>query len=230
MALSDPLLLQQPPGRAQQLFMLFHGVGGTPEDLQPLGQRLAQTFAHAVVVCLPGAQPSDLGQGRQWFSVRGITDENRSERVAGALPGFVAEIERWQAQTGVAPAATALVGFSQGGILSLEASKQEALLAARVIAIGGRYASLPVHMNEHCTLHLIHGKDDPVMPYGLTVTAAEHLVAIGADVTADVLPFVRHEVTEEVANLVLERLQSYIPQARWREALAAQAAQDKRRG
>ena len=132
----EPLFIQQPMAPARQLFLLFHGVGGQPQDLQALGTRLALAFPQAAIVSVPGAQTSDLGRGRQWFSVRGIDDANRLERVAQALPGFVAEVRRWQAQLGVAPQATALVGFSQGGILSLEASKQPELLAGRGIARG----------------------------------------------------------------------------------------------
>ena len=108
--------------------------------------------------------------------------------------------------------------------MALEASKQAELLAARVVGIDGRYATLPMQLHAHCTVHLVHGKHDEVMPYGLTVQAAEHLVAIGADVTADVLPFVRHALPAEVSELVLDRLQRHIPQARWREAMAADAA------
>ncbi len=227
---SQALVIQQPPGPAQQLFLLFHGVGGQPQDMQALGLRLAQAFAQAVVIALPGPQESDLGRGRQWFSVRGIDEASRCERVAQALPDFVAEVRRWQAQLQVPPAATALLGFSQGGILALEAGAQDVLLAARVIAIGARYARLPQQVHAQCTLHLVHGKADTVMPYGLAVAAAEHLLSIDADVTADVLPFVGHEISADVMDAVLARLQGYIPQARWREALAAAAAQQAGEG
>lgn len=223
--MSEPVFIQQPAGPAQQLFLLFHGVGGQPQDLQALGVQLAQAFPQAAVLALSGPQDCELGRGRQWFSVRGIDDDKRVQRVAQALPGFVAEVRRWQAQLQVPPEATALVGFSQGGILALEASKASELLAARVIAIGARYASLPQRVHASCTLHLVHGKADAVMPYGLTVAAAEHLLSVDADVTADVLPFVGHEIHAEVIDAVLARLQRYIPQARWREALAAAAAQ-----
>lgn len=223
--MSEPVFIQQPAGPAQQLFLLFHGVGGQPQDLQALGMQLAQAFPHAAVLALPGPHPCDLGRGRQWFSVQNMSDDARCERVAHALPGFVAEVRRWQAQLQVSPAATALVGFSQGGILALEASKERDLLAARVIAIGARYASLPPQAPENCTLHLVHGKADAVMPYGLAVAAAEHLLSLDADVTADVLPFVRHEIHPEVIDVVLARLQRYIPRARWREAMAAAAQQ-----
>jgi phospholipase/carboxylesterase len=220
---SDALFIQRPAGAAQQLFLLFHGVGGTPGDMQALGERLAQAFPQAAIVGVAAAFACDLGHGRQWFSVQGIDDANRPERVAQALPLFLAEVQRWQLQMGVPAAATALIGFSQGAILALEASKQTELLAARVVGIAGRFITLPAQMHANCTIHLIHGKSDGVMPYGLTVQAAEHLVAMGADVTADVLLFVRHEMPGEVMDLVLDRLQGHIPQARWREALAAEA-------
>jgi phospholipase/carboxylesterase len=220
---SDALFIQRPAGAAQQLFLLFHGVSGTPGDMQALGERLVQAFPQAAIVAVAAAFDCDLGRGRQWFSVQGIDDANRGERVAQALPLFLAEVQRWQAQLGVPAAATALIGFSQGAILALEASKQTELLAARVVGIAGRFITLPAQLHTHCTVHLIHGKSDEVMPYGLTVQAAEHLVAVGADVTADVLPFVRHELPGEVMDMVLERLQGHIPQARWREALAAEA-------
>lgn len=228
--MTDALFIQRPAGAAQQLFLLFHGVGGTPGDMQSLGVRLAQAFPQAAVVGVSAAFPCDMGGGRQWFSVQGIDDANRGERVAQALPLFLSEVKRWQTELAVPAASTALIGFSQGAILALEASKQTELVAARVIGIAGRFITLPEQLHTHCTVHLIHGKNDAVMPYGLTVQAAEHLVAMGADVTADVLPFVRHEVAQEVMDLVLERLQGHIPQARWREALAAEALAPDRTG
>jgi len=227
---SEPFVIQQPAGPAQQLFLLFHGVGGQAQDLQALGLRLAQAFPQAAVLALPGPQVGDHGQGRQWFSVRGIDDAERCKRVAQVLPGFVAQVRSWQAQLQVSPAATALVGFSQGGILALEASKASELLAARVIAIGARYASLPQQMHANCTVHLVHGQADAIMPCALAVAAAEHLLSVDADVTADVLPQVGHEINAEVMDVVLARLQGYIPQARWREALAAEAARQSADG
>ena len=35
------IVVQQPAQQAQQLFLLHHGVGATPQGLVPLGQRLA---------------------------------------------------------------------------------------------------------------------------------------------------------------------------------------------
>lgn len=228
--MTDALIIQQPQGAARQLFVLFHGHGGQPQDMQSLGERLARAFPQAAVVSVPAAQPCETGRGRQWYALAGLSDAVRAQRVAEALPLFLAEVHRWQAEFAVPAAATALIGFSQGANLALAAAQQPGLLAARVVGIAGRFVTLPDGMNEHCTLHLFHGKQDEVVPYGLTVQAAEHLVSAGADLTADVLPFVRHEMSEQVLDLVLERLQGHIPQARWREALAAEASSHPRQG
>lgn len=218
------LVIQQPTGTAKQLFLLHHGVGATPQGLVPLGERLAAEFPDALVVSVQGPYASDLGQGFQWFSVVGITEENRPERVAAALPGFVNTVQAWQARSGVGPEATALVGFSQGAIMALESTQQEVHLAGRVVALSGRFAQLPRAPHAHTTLHMVHGKADGVMHYGYTVTAAEHLVSLGADVTADVIPFLAHEVTPEVADLVIERLLTHLPKRHWEAVQQAAAA------
>lgn len=217
------IIIQEPAGAAQQLFLLHHGVGATPEGLVPLGRRLAHEFPHALVVSIEGPQASDLGQGYQWFSVVGITEESRPERVAAAMPAFVQAVQAWQARAGLGPEATALVGFSQGAIMALESTQQDVFLAGRVLALSGRFAQLPQAPHAHTTLHFVHGKADTVMHYGYTVTAAEHLVGLGADVTADVIPFVGHEVNQDVVDTAVERLLGHVPKRHW--AAAQQAAE-----
>ena len=118
----DGLVLQS-PAPARELFLLFHGVGASPQDLVPLGQLIARAFPEAAVASVPAPDRSDFGSGLQWFSVRGVTEENRPERVQATLGRFLDTVRAWQERTGVSAAATTLVGFSQGAILSLEAER-----------------------------------------------------------------------------------------------------------
>jgi len=182
---------------------------------------MAAEWPQAFVVSVQAPDESDLGQGFQWYSVQGVTDDNRQARATLALPLFVQTIEHWQRESGVAAEGTALVGFSQGAIMALAATALPQLLAGRVVALSGRYAGEPQLPPAQTTLHFIHGKEDPVIHYGQTVRAAEQLVALGADLTADVLPFVTHSVSAEVQELVIERLQTHVPAHRWQEALQA---------
>lgn len=68
---------------------------------------------------------------------------------------------------------------------------------------------------------MIHGKIDAVIPYSHTVLAAERLVELGADMTADVIPFVGHEIPQEIADLVIQRLTTHVPLRLWKAAQSA---------
>lgn len=220
-------LIVHPPagGVAQQLFLLFHGVGAAPDDLVPLGKILALQFPHSAIVSVQAPHDCPYSNGYQWFSVEGITEQLRPVRTAQALPLFQQAVQHWQASFGVGAETTALVGFSQGAIMALESSQQSPLLAARIVALSGRFSTLPEKAPDNCTLHLFHGKQDSVIPYAHTVHAAERLVQLGADVTADVIPFVGHEINDEIATLVIERLTTHVPKRYWEAAQKASASE-----
>jgi phospholipase/carboxylesterase len=217
----DSIVIQAAPGRPEQLILMFHGMGARADDLVPLGRRLASAFPRSTVVSIAAQLPSANPGGLEWFSVAGITEANRIERVRQAMPAFLAEIAEWQRRVDVTPAVTALVGFSQGAIMSLEASVTPASPAARVIAIAGRFARLPEHAPSHATVHLLHGKEDRVIPYAHAIEAAHRLRDVGGDVTADVVPFAGHEVSGAIADLALTRLQGHVPKRLWDEAVRA---------
>jgi phospholipase/carboxylesterase len=225
--MSDSLIVARPEGQALQLMLLFHGVGASPQDLVPLGRVLAEAFPGAFIVSVAAPWPCDFGSGRQWFSVQGISEANRHERIEAAMPAFIETVARWQKEAGVGIDAVALIGFSQGGIMALESTRDRPAIAGRVVSIAGRFAKLPQTANADTTLHLFHGKADPVIPYGFTVEAAEHLVKIGADITADVIPHVGHQVDPAIAELLIERLRGHLPRRTWEAAMrAARASED----
>lgn len=213
---TQAFILQQPQ-QAAQLILLFHGVGATAQSMAPLGLAYAQAFPQALVVALDSPYPSELAPGgRQWFSVTDITEENRAQRVAAALPAFEYAVRYWQQRAGVDAAGTALVGFSQGAIMALASALRPEPVAARVIALAGRFARLPEQaLHEGATLHLLHGKTDAVIPYSHAIEGAMRLRTLGADFTADVLPFVGHELHPELMALAVQRLQEHIPARLW---------------
>ena len=219
--MTESIVIQQPPGQAQQLVLLFHGLGKTPQAMRPLGERLARQFPNAFVVSVVAPQPADGGTGYQWLSALGISDANLAPRVNEALPAFQRAVAHWQAVSGLGPVATALIGFSQGAIMALEATRSETACAGRVVAIAGRFAELPDRAAAATTLHLFHGKQDEVIPYRHTIEAVQHLLEIGGDATADVLHFVGHMLVDDFADLTIERLTAYVPKRMWDEAMLA---------
>ena len=69
----DDLIIQQPAGPAQQLVLLFHGVGSSAQNMLPVGRQLAAAYPNATVISVQAPFASDFGQGWQWFSVAGVT-------------------------------------------------------------------------------------------------------------------------------------------------------------
>jgi phospholipase/carboxylesterase len=224
--MSESIIVARPEGQALQLMLLFHGVGANAQDLMPLGRVLAAEFPDAFIVSVAAPWSSDGGGGRQWFPVQSIDEDNRPARVDAAMPAFVETVAHWQAQAGVGIDAVALIGFSQGGIMALESTRDRPAIAGRVVAIAGRFARLPETANPDTTLHLFHGKADPVIPYGFTVEAAQYLVKIGADVTADVIPHVGHHIDPAIAELLIERLRGHLPKRTWEAAMRAARASE----
>lgn len=217
--MTESIVIQQAGGQAEQLVLLFHGLGETPQAMLPLGVRLARQFPNAFVVSVAAPEPADGGTGYQWLSVQGISETNFAPRVTEALPAFRRAVAHWQAVSGLGPVATALIGFSQGAIMALEATRVEPACAGRVVAIAGRFTELPERAAAATTLHLFHGKQDEVIPYRHTIEAVQHLLGLGGDATADVLPFVGHALVDDFVDLTIERLTGYVPKRLWDEAM-----------
>jgi phospholipase/carboxylesterase len=203
--MSDALVIQSPE-TAQQLFLLFHGVGASAQDLAPLGARLAGEFPQAAVVSVPAPDRSDLGAGWQWFSVVGVTEHNRPQRVAATLPRFVETVRRWQQRTGVDTVSTTLIGFSQGAIMALAAAQEPQPPVGRVVSLSGRFSEPPTSAPQDVRMHFIHGEVDPVIPVAHTQQATRQLQALGAQVTLDVLPGLGHGVSRAAEDLLVRRL------------------------
>jgi phospholipase/carboxylesterase len=205
--MQSDLILQQPVTVARsELVLLFHGVGSSAEDLAPLGQALAAARPQSWVVSVQAPHPCDFGQGRQWFSVQGVTEANRPQRVAAAMPTFVNQVEAWQRHTGVGAEGTTLLGFSQGAIMALESSQRAAPpIASRVVAIAGRFAQPPRRAPADVAVHLLHGEQDQVMPITLAVEAQRELSALGVPTTLDRFPGLGHGIDARVVDSILQR-------------------------
>lgn len=216
------------------LYLLFHGVGASAAHMAPLARRLAQEYPQAAVLCVDAAEvydavfsaeDRDAGKpgapaGRQWFSIRRLDDTNRAGRVAAALPPFIAGVRSLQQRFGVGWERTALAGFSQGAVMALEAVQAEPQLAGRVLAFAGRHVAAPTHAPADTTVHLFHGMDDAVIPHRAAVQSARCLMALGGDVTADVLPGVGHELHPALIDKAIDQLRSFLPKKVWRAAMS----------
>jgi len=214
---SEQIIVQQPEEIANQLILLFHGVGDNPISMGEIGKFFAVSFPQAQVISVGSPDICDFGRGFQWFSVQGVTEQNRQPRVDAAMPAFVQIVRDWQQKTGVTPEHTTLVGFSQGTIMALESTKVEEHLASRIIAFSGRFSSLPQQpIAAGTVVHFIHGEQDPVINPFQSKSAAERLKSLGCDCTLDLQAGMAHGLDSHMINTAIAHLQNYEPKSHQR--------------
>ena len=101
------------------LVIMLHGVGSNGADLAPLGNAWKSVLPDAVFISPNAPAPSSFGSGYQWFSVAGVTEENRSDRIKDARAAFNKTISTIIEEHGFSDKLdrVAFVGFSQGTCL-----------------------------------------------------------------------------------------------------------------
>jgi phospholipase/carboxylesterase len=158
------------------LIVALHGVGSNARDL---AAALAPLGGVGEVLALDGFEPfGGGGQGRQWFSVAGVTEASRPARVAQALPRLIATLDSIAAERGIDRQDIILLGFSQGAIMTL-AAVAGGLHHGRAVAIAGRLAAPVLPVTQFADVLLLHDRDDRVMPIALSVDAGTALRGAG---------------------------------------------------
>ncbi|WP_343207329.1 alpha/beta hydrolase [Agrobacterium rosae] len=187
---------------SENLVIMLHGVGSSGDDLAPLANSWKDDLPGAVFVSPNGPSPSSFGSGYQWFSVAGVTEENRSGRIEQARPSFDQVISAIVEENGFAERLdrVAFVGFSQGTIMALDAVASGRWPVGAVVGFSGRLASpVPLEPALQTPILLVHGSADPVIPVAETTKAAATLQALGMTVTTVILPGLPHTISAEGA-------------------------------
>ncbi len=188
-------ILHVPVARPEALVVILHGVGSSAASMQPLVQALATAAPNLAVAAPDGTDRFDMGPvGRQWFSVRGVTEANRAGRVDECIPAISALVDTIHKPLGLPAERVALVGFSQGAIIALQIAATREPPAA-VVAFAGRLAtqitSDPVRKPP---ILFSHGAQDAVIPEHEARHALQAFAAAGFPVELRVRPDQGHGI------------------------------------
>lgn len=187
-----------------------------PDTLAPLAAALHAQYPNAVTLNLHPPLRDAEGRCRWWPQ-----DAPSLDGLTAALPHLIARLRLEADKLGLPWQRVALAGVGDGALLALEAVQAEPELAGRVLAFAGGYLSRPEHAPQDVCVHLLHGLADQRFPYRHVVDAAQSLVDLGADVTADLLPHLDHGLHPALIAKAMEQLRTFIPARLWREAVVA---------
>jgi phospholipase/carboxylesterase len=199
-ALSGPSRPPASGGRPSRLVILLHGLGADGNDLIGLAPYWAPLLPTAEFVSPNAPFPCDMAPyGYQWFSAQDRSPAAVLAGVRAAAPLLDAFIDDALAERGLDDDDLALVGFSQGTMMSLFVGLRRAKPVAGIVGFSGRLLApelLATELRSRPRTLLVHGTDDPLVPY--ESLAAAEMALKGADVLVDTLtcPGVGHSIDE----------------------------------
>ena len=205
-------------GTATSAVIFVHGYGADGADLlglsDPLAPHLPQTAFYS-----PNAPERCAGNpfGYQWFPIPWLDGSSEALAHAGMLAAsddLNTFIDQVLAEEALDPAALALVGFSQGTMMSLQVAPRRAKPLAAVVGFSGRLLnpdSLAKEAVSKPPVFLIHGDADEMVPVSSLPEAAEALQAAGIETYAHVSKGVGHGIAPDGLSLALSFLREKLP-------------------
>lgn len=189
------------PPRA--LMVLLHGVGDDGASMLPLAQKLQRSLPDVAFTVPDATMPSDLGHvGFQWFSIRGVTDANRSARILAALPTVEDLVAEELTRSAVKHHQLVICGFSQGAMMALALADRPQCPAA-IVSIAGRIARpIPPASGRSPTLLLTHGDADAVVPFACLTEAANAFASAGFATETLPVADLDHQISEQQARAI----------------------------
>jgi phospholipase/carboxylesterase len=169
---AEPDALWQGPQRAARRLVLLHGWGADADDLLDVGAELAGPAVSLVALRAP--QPHPAGFGRQWYPLSPAPDWSELPQARSDLR------RRLEALAVTVPLEnTAVLGFSQGAAMALDAASD--LPLAALIACSG-YPHPDWQPQPRTPVLLTHGLQDPVVMAAASEELEERLRQAGGAV------------------------------------------------
>ena len=196
-ALSGPRLPPQ-RGKPTHLIVLLHGYGADGNDLIGLAPFLQRALPTAAFVA-PNAPERCEGapSGHQWFAITRLDPKDMRKGVESASASLDAFLDSELARLELPPDRLALLGFSQGTMMSLHVGLSRKTKPMAIVGFSGLLAGEPPQLaSDTPPVLLIHGDQDPMIPVGAMFDAAARLGRAGACVQWHVAPGIGHSIDE----------------------------------
>jgi phospholipase/carboxylesterase len=193
-------------GPARQLVVFLHGYGADGNDLIDIGKAWQQLLPQAAFVS-PHA-PHPCGQapmGREWFPLTFRSPTERWDGVNAAAPGLEGFLDAELARHSLPPSALALVGFSQGTMMSLHVGLRRAVAPAAIVGYSGMLIlkddtdidSYAPQVRARPPVLLVHGDDDDLIPIQALFHSTQALAALEVPVEWHISPGTGHGIDPE---------------------------------
>ncbi len=199
--LSGPSRPPASGGKPRRLVILLHGLGADGNDLIGLAPYWARLLPSAEFLSPNAPFPCDMApDGYQWFSSQDRSPEVVLGGVRAAAPILDAFIDEALEERGLTSSELALVGFSQGTMMSLFVGLRRAAPVAGIVGFSGRLLApelLASELRSRPPILLVHGTEDPLVPYSSLAAAETVLKAAGVPVETVTSVGIGHSIDDQ---------------------------------
>jgi phospholipase/carboxylesterase len=199
--LSGPSRRPASGGKPSRLVILLHGLGADGNDLIGLAPYWARLLPDAEFLSPNAPFPCDMAPyGYQWFSSQDRSPEAVLGGVRAAAPILDAFIDEALRERGLGSSELALVGFSQGTMMSLYVGLRRPDPVAGIVGFSGRLLApelLATELRSRPPVLLVHGTEDPLVPYSSLIAAEAALKEAGVPVETMTSVGIGHSIDDQ---------------------------------
>ena len=202
----SPLSKKEP----RQAIILCHGYGGDGKDISSLAINWRRFLPDAIFLCPNAPEICAINpQGYQWFDLDSEKEEIILEKSLVAeekLSKFIDQvIDNFQLE----PTNLALVGFSQGCMISIQVGLKKKEQVSCLVGYSGKVINqkhLSNNINSKPKIFLMHGENDTIVAPTHLLEAKEYLKKYNFNVKTKLFKNCEHRIPIEGSSLGLEFL------------------------
>jgi len=205
-------------GEPKQIIVLLHGYGSNGRDLISLAPYWQKAAPDALFASPDAPFPCEMSPhaGFQWFSLAEYTPEKLLAGTEEAAPKLDAYLDELLKEYDLSDDKLALVGFSQGTMMSLYAGPRRKGKIAGILGYSGALIGAEgLNGQNKPPIHLVHGENDSVVPVVAYHTARKILLEKGFDVSGHSTAGLEHSIDEKGIESGAKFLAEIVNNIKW---------------
>ena len=193
--------------KPRQGVILCHGYGGDGKDISSLAINWQRFLPDAIFLCPNAPEVCTVNpQGYQWFDLTSEKEEVILEKSLMAEEKLNTFLDQVFDNFQLDPTNLALMGFSQGCMMSIQVGLKKKEQINCIIGYSGKVINqkhLSNNINSKPKIFLMHGANDIIVPPTHLLEAKEYLNKCGLKIKIKLLKNCDHKIPVEGSSLGL---------------------------
>jgi phospholipase/carboxylesterase len=210
--ISGPIIEPSSENPPKQMIIFVHGYGADGNDLIGLANYFQSTLPEAIFLSPHAPEACSMNpSGYQWFDLTSTDPAVLWSKILVAADHLNEFIDSKLLEYNIAEENLALIGFSQGTMMSLHVSLRRKNTMAAVLGYSGRLIGADLLKDDLISkpsIYLIHGDQDPMVPYQDSLTAEKVLKEYSIDIKTHISEHTQHSIAEDGLRIGVDFLAS----------------------